>query len=571
MRGKLAARRRPRRAPAGEILGIAGLAGAGVLELPYVLAGQARPARQRRASDCRSARRSGTTYADARPARHPARAVGPADARGSSRSSPSARTSRCRRCGASAGAGDSSAGRGTRPRRAVDATGSASSPPAPRPRSRRSAAATSRRSSSPAAWCAIHRAVLVLCEPTAGVDIGTRVAIYDLIADLAAAGLTVVVSSSDAGDVLALCTRVVVLRDGVVAAELGGDGLTEHALIRAMEGAGQMSINGRGEDRGRAPSATKAATHVRRADRDGSTCLAFDRIGAVYVWIGIIVVFSFWVPDTFPNLATAKQILNANAITALAALVDHDPARGPRVRPVVRARHDALRRRGGALRRQGRRSAGPGAGDRRCSIGLGVGLINATVVVVDADRLVHRDARDRLADRGAHHDGHQRDADHRREARRAGSPRSARRASAASRCRCVYLRGWSRSRSGTSSSTPRPAGACTPPASTRTRRGSPACASTGCASCRSSTSGGLAGATGIVLASMLGSGSPTAGTPYLLPAFAAVVPRRDAAQARALQRRRHDHRRPAARHRRHRPRRWRTRRSGRATCSSASS
>jgi ribose transport system permease protein len=48
--------------------------------------------------------------------------------------------------------------------------------------------------------------------------------------------------------------------------------------------------------------------------------LAFDRIGAVYVWLGIIVLFSLWVPETFPNLATAKQILNANAITALAAL-----------------------------------------------------------------------------------------------------------------------------------------------------------------------------------------------------------------------------------------------------------
>ena len=48
--------------------------------------------------------------------------------------------------------------------------------------------------------------------------------------------------------------------------------------------------------------------------------LAFDRIGAVYVWLGIIVLFSVWVPETFPNLATAKQILNANAITALAAL-----------------------------------------------------------------------------------------------------------------------------------------------------------------------------------------------------------------------------------------------------------
>ena len=48
--------------------------------------------------------------------------------------------------------------------------------------------------------------------------------------------------------------------------------------------------------------------------------LAFDKIGAVYVWLAIIVVFSVWVPDTFSNLTTAKQILNSNAITGLAAL-----------------------------------------------------------------------------------------------------------------------------------------------------------------------------------------------------------------------------------------------------------
>jgi ribose transport system permease protein len=48
--------------------------------------------------------------------------------------------------------------------------------------------------------------------------------------------------------------------------------------------------------------------------------LAFNRIGAVYVWLGIVIVFSLWVPSTFPTMATVKQILNANAITALAAL-----------------------------------------------------------------------------------------------------------------------------------------------------------------------------------------------------------------------------------------------------------
>ena len=48
--------------------------------------------------------------------------------------------------------------------------------------------------------------------------------------------------------------------------------------------------------------------------------LAFDKVGAVYVWLAIIVVFSVWVPETFPNVTTAKQILNSNAITGLAAL-----------------------------------------------------------------------------------------------------------------------------------------------------------------------------------------------------------------------------------------------------------
>ncbi len=48
--------------------------------------------------------------------------------------------------------------------------------------------------------------------------------------------------------------------------------------------------------------------------------LAFDRIGAVYVWLAIIVVFSIWASETFPHVATAKQVLNSSAITGLAAL-----------------------------------------------------------------------------------------------------------------------------------------------------------------------------------------------------------------------------------------------------------
>ncbi|WP_179382420.1 sugar ABC transporter ATP-binding protein [Streptomyces sp. SA15] len=78
--------------------------------------------------------------------------------------------------------------------------------------------------------------VLVLCEPTAGVDIGTRLQLYDLIERQADEGMGVIVSSSDTQDLLALCTRVLVVRDGRVVREIGGRDITEPALVHAMEG-----------------------------------------------------------------------------------------------------------------------------------------------------------------------------------------------------------------------------------------------------------------------------------------------------------------------------------------------
>ena len=78
--------------------------------------------------------------------------------------------------------------------------------------------------------------VIVLCEPTAGVDIGARHAIFELVAEQVRQGLSVLVASSDVGDLLALCSRVIVLHDGVVGREMQGHGLTEHQLVSAMEG-----------------------------------------------------------------------------------------------------------------------------------------------------------------------------------------------------------------------------------------------------------------------------------------------------------------------------------------------
>jgi ribose transport system ATP-binding protein len=83
---------------------------------------------------------------------------------------------------------------------------------------------------------ALGSQVLALCEPTAGVDVGTRMQLYDLVAEQARAGVGVIVSSSDEGDLIGMCSRVLVLREGVVASELTGDRITEPNLLHAMEG-----------------------------------------------------------------------------------------------------------------------------------------------------------------------------------------------------------------------------------------------------------------------------------------------------------------------------------------------
>lgn len=77
--------------------------------------------------------------------------------------------------------------------------------------------------------------VVILAEPTAGVDVGTRQAIYELIGQLADDGLAVIVTSTDTTDLLALCSRVLVLAGGSVVEELVGDQISDHALLAAME------------------------------------------------------------------------------------------------------------------------------------------------------------------------------------------------------------------------------------------------------------------------------------------------------------------------------------------------
>ncbi len=79
--------------------------------------------------------------------------------------------------------------------------------------------------------------VLIADEPTRGVDVGAKRAIYELLASLTGRGLGVLLISSDVEEILGLAHRVLVMRAGQIAAEFTGDAATEAAILGAAFGA----------------------------------------------------------------------------------------------------------------------------------------------------------------------------------------------------------------------------------------------------------------------------------------------------------------------------------------------
>lgn len=82
-------------------------------------------------------------------------------------------------------------------------------------------------------WLSRGSKILLLNEPTRGVDVGAKAQIFRLLRDLAQEGATVLLQSSDAEEVKTVCDRAYVLKQGRMAAELTGSQLTINRLIGA--------------------------------------------------------------------------------------------------------------------------------------------------------------------------------------------------------------------------------------------------------------------------------------------------------------------------------------------------
>jgi len=90
-------------------------------------------------------------------------------------------------------------------------------------------------------WLAAKPRILILDEPTHGVDVGTKADVHRTISHLAAQGLTILLISSELSEILGMSDRVLVMREGRLVSELSRADATQERVIEAAAGVGEAA------------------------------------------------------------------------------------------------------------------------------------------------------------------------------------------------------------------------------------------------------------------------------------------------------------------------------------------
>ena len=93
-------------------------------------------------------------------------------------------------------------------------------------------------------WLMMAPRILLLNDPTRGIDVGTKQEMYQLLRRLADAGAAILFYSTDYDELVGCCDRVLVMYDGAIRRELAGDEITERALISSALNIGAEARGG---------------------------------------------------------------------------------------------------------------------------------------------------------------------------------------------------------------------------------------------------------------------------------------------------------------------------------------
>lgn len=103
-----------------------------------------------------------------------------------------------------------------------------------------------------ARWMCMNPKLIILDEPTRGIDVGAKAEIEELIRELSASGISILMISSELAELERNCDRIVVIRDGKAAGELRGSSISQDSIMETIAGNGAPDAEGRARQAGKA-------------------------------------------------------------------------------------------------------------------------------------------------------------------------------------------------------------------------------------------------------------------------------------------------------------------------------
>jgi ribose/xylose/arabinose/galactoside ABC-type transport system permease subunit/ABC-type Mn2+/Zn2+ transport system ATPase subunit len=177
-----------------------------------------------------------------------------------------------------------------------------------------------------AKWLASKPRVLILDEPTQGIDVQAKAHVHAIIAELSKQGIAIILISSEMPELLGMCSRVVVLREGHVRALMARDEATQENILAAatdvrLDQTAQQALSANGPERGAQAS---APTHLQCPQAPGKTVPTAEGPGLLQnKWLRLLIekrelglvfaILAIIIPVTFLN----PRMLSASNLTAL--------------------------------------------------------------------------------------------------------------------------------------------------------------------------------------------------------------------------------------------------------------
>ena len=142
-----------------------------------------------------------------------------------------------------------------------------------------------------AKWLATQPKLLIIDEPTRGIDVGTKAEVHRLLSDLAGEGLAILMISSELPEVLGMADRVLVVCEGRITAELAREDATPEAVMHAATA--RLTHAATPTDRRRPHErhpARRAERHLARPSASSATCCAPARSPSAAVLVVVIAL-----------------------------------------------------------------------------------------------------------------------------------------------------------------------------------------------------------------------------------------------------------------------------------------